>query len=76
MNIYSECDAGVLEDAVAWFYTDTVMTSNDLIVDSCRFKGSRSDEPRRMQILDLYCLARFESEVQAKEKSIKDLLRE
>ena len=27
-----------------------------------------------MQVLDLYCLARFESEVQAEEKSIKDYL--
>ena len=42
------------------------------IVNSCRSKSSRSYEPRRMQVLDLYCLARFESEVQAEEKSIKD----
>ena len=32
------------------------------IVNSCRFKGSSSDEPRRVQVLDLYCLTRFESE--------------
>ena len=32
------------------------------IVNSCRFKGSSSDEPRRVQFLDLYCLTRFESE--------------
>ena len=31
------------------------------IVNSCRFKGSSSDEPRRVQVLDLYCLTRFES---------------
>ena len=37
------------------------------IVDSRRFKGSRSDEPRRMQVLDLYCLTGFESEVQVEE---------
>ena len=42
------------------------------IINSRKFKSSRSDEPRRMQVLDLYCLARFESEVQAEEKSIKD----
>ena len=32
------------------------------IVNSRRFKGSNSDEPRRVQVLDLYCLTRFESE--------------
>ena len=32
------------------------------IVNSRRFKGSSSDEPRRVQVLDLYCLTRFESE--------------
>ena len=32
------------------------------IVNSHRFKGSSSDEPRRVQVLDLYCLTRFESE--------------
>ena len=42
------------------------------IINSRRSKSLRSDEPRRMQVLDLYCLARFESEVQAEEKSIKD----
>ena len=42
------------------------------IVNSHRFKSLRSDEPRRMQVLDLYCLARFESKIQAEEKSIKD----
>ena len=30
-----------------------------------------SDEPRRMQVLDLYCLARFESEVQVEESQLK-----
>ena len=32
------------------------------IVDSCSFKSPKSDEPRRMQVLDLYCLTKFESE--------------
>ena len=32
------------------------------IVNSHRFEGSSSDEPRRVQVLDLYCLTRFESE--------------
>ena len=31
------------------------------IVNSHRFKGSSSDEPRRVQVLDLYCLTMFES---------------
>ena len=32
------------------------------IVNSRRFEGSSSDEPRRVQVLDLYCPTRFESE--------------
>ena len=32
------------------------------IVDSHSFKSPKSDEPRRVQVLDLYCLTRFESE--------------
>ena len=32
------------------------------IINSRRFKGLSSDEPRRVQVLDLYCLTRFESE--------------
>ena len=32
------------------------------IVNSRRFKGSSSDEPRRVQVLNLYCLTRFENE--------------
>ena len=32
------------------------------IVNSHRFKGSSCEEPRRVQVLDLYCLTRFESE--------------
>ena len=32
------------------------------IVNSRRFEGSGSDEPRRVQVLHLYCLTRFESE--------------
>ena len=30
-----------------------------------------SDEPGRMQVLDLYCLARFENEVQVEEIQLK-----
>ena len=37
------------------------------IVNSRRFKGSSSDEPRRVQVLDLYCLTRFESESSGRE---------
>ena len=36
------------------------------IVDSCSFKSPKSDEPRRVQVLDLYCLTRFESEGSSK----------
>ena len=36
------------------------------IVDSCSFKSLKSDEPRRVQVLDLYCLTRFESESSSK----------
>ena len=43
-----------------------------VIINSCRFKSSGSDEPRRVQVLDLYCLTRFESEVQVEDESIKD----
>ena len=32
------------------------------IIDSRSFKSLKSDEPRRVQVLDLYCLTRFESE--------------
>ena len=32
------------------------------IVDSRSFKSLKSDEPRRVQVLDLYCLTRFECE--------------
>ena len=32
------------------------------IVNSRRFEGSSCEEPRRVQVLDLYCLTRFESE--------------
>ena len=32
------------------------------IVNSHKFKGSSSDEPRRVQVLDLYCITRLESE--------------
>ena len=38
-----------------------------VIVNSHRFKSSGSDEPRRVQVLDLYCLTRFESEVQVED---------
>ena len=37
------------------------------IVDICKFKGSSSDAPRRVQVLDLYCLTRFESESSGRE---------
>ena len=37
------------------------------IIDSCSFKSPKSDEPRRVQVLDLYCLTRFESESSSKE---------
>ena len=36
------------------------------IVDSCSFKSPKSEEPRRVQVLDLYCLTRFESEGSSK----------
>ena len=37
------------------------------IINSSKFKGSSSDEPRRVQVLDLYCLTRFESESSGRE---------
>ena len=37
------------------------------IVDSRNFKSPKSAEPRRVQVLDLYCLTRFESEGSSKE---------
>ena len=37
------------------------------IVDSRSFKSPKSAEPRRVQVLDLYCLTRFESEGLSKE---------
>ena len=36
------------------------------IVDSRGFKSPKSEEPRRVQVLDLYCLTRFESEGSSK----------
>ena len=36
------------------------------IVNSRSFKGLKLDEPRRVQVLDLYCLTRFESEGSSK----------
>ena len=49
------------------------------IVNSHSFKSPKSEEPRRVQVLDLYCLTRFESillglraKVQVKGLSIKD----
>ena len=36
------------------------------IVNSHSFKGPKLDEPRRVQVLDLYCLTRFESEGSSK----------
>ena len=37
------------------------------IIDSRSFKSPKSAEPRRVQVLDLYCLTRFESEGSSKE---------
>ena len=37
------------------------------IINSRRFKGSSSDEPRSVQVLDLYCLTRFESKSSGRE---------
>ena len=37
------------------------------IVDSCSFKSPKSDEPRRVQVLDVYCLTRFESKSSSRE---------
>ena len=37
------------------------------IINSHRLKGLSSDEPRRVQVLDLYCLTRFESESSGRE---------
>ena len=37
------------------------------IINSHKFKGLSSDEPRRVQVLDLYCLTRFESESSGRE---------
>ena len=36
------------------------------IVNSHSFKSLKSDEPRRVQVLDLYCLTRFESKSSSK----------
>ena len=36
------------------------------IINSCSFKSWKSEEPRRVQVLDLYCLTRFESEGSSK----------
>ena len=38
-----------------------------VIVDSCSSKSLKSAEPRRVQVLDLYCLTRFESKGSSKE---------
>ena len=45
-----------------WLYYLLQLQTIRAIVNSRRFKGSSSDEPRRVQVLDLYCLTRFESE--------------
>ena len=36
------------------------------VVDSRSFKGPKSDKPRRVQVLDLYGLTRFESKGSSK----------
>ena len=46
------------------------------IVDSRSFKSPKSDEPRRMQVLDLYCLTRFESKSSSKEIVYERLAKE
>ena len=37
------------------------------VVVSRSFKSPKSDEPRRVQVLNLYCLTRFESESSSRE---------
>ena len=37
------------------------------IIDSRSLKSLKLDEPRRVQVLDLYCLTRFESESSSRE---------
>ena len=37
------------------------------IVNSRSFKSPKSDDLRRVQVLDLYCLTRFESESSSRE---------
>ena len=54
---------------VMWIVVDTVLRLQTIkaIVDSHSFKSPKSDEPRRVQVLDLYCLTRFESESSSRE---------
>ena len=70
MTVYLALCIFVLLDAESRFchrllyYTNGMLRLQTIktIVNSCKFKGSSSDEPRRVQVLDLYCLTRFESE--------------
>ena len=48
-------------DHMAAYYMLRLQTIKT-IVNSRRFKGSSCEEPRRVQVLDLYCLTRFEGE--------------
>ena len=62
--VNSSAQLGGVVDTPANHATPLVLQLQTIkaIVNSRRFKGSSSDEPRRVQVLDLYCLTRFESE--------------
>ena len=58
-----------IRDKEAWTQHSTVLWHQTIkaIINSCSFKSPKSDEPRRVQVLDLYCLTRFESESSSRE---------
>ena len=58
-NQCDDCDFSVLRKVLR-------LQTIKAIVDSCSFKSPKSDEPRRVQVLDLYCLTKFESEGSSK----------
>ena len=59
---------GVEQGPSTWITRDVLQLQTiKVIVNSRRFKGLSSDEPRRVQVLDLYCLTRFESESSGRE---------
>ena len=58
-NQCDDCDFSVLRKVLR-------LQKIKAIVDSCSFKSPKSDEPRRVQVLDLYCLTKFESEGSSK----------